>query len=238
MLFLRSESGDEQWIAHLPDGTTAQHTYPKGHYDSLFEVDDGFGGYWVQAVIAPYLVLYTPLSKMHQVEPPSNKLEDHLPLIRVKAVSGTQSQIVPLTYDRMAKGLKWPVLGGKALLRYQPAWEELPYQVRLHQARKLNYPNSNQPYSYEADIAVTDLRSHKTILTTLCMNQVHETWDGYRFYLSNISQESNFSARQVQLAVNHDPAKYWLTYPGGLLVSLGIVLLFGGAVVAKTNSLS
>ena len=238
MLFLRSESGDEQWIAHLPDGTTAQHTYPKGHYHSLFEVDDGFGGYWVQVVIAPYLVLYTPLSKMHQVEPPSNKLEDHLPLIRVKAVSGTQSQIVPLTYDRMAKGLKWPVLGGKALLRYQPAWEELPYQVRLHQARHLNYPNSNQPYSYEADIAVTDLRSHKTILTTLCMNQVHETWDGYRFYLSNISQESNFSARQVQLAVNHDPAKYWLTYPGGLLVSLGIVLLFGGAVVAKTNSLS
>ena len=236
VLFVQLENGDERLVAQLTDGTNFEKTFPKGQYDSLFEVDSGYGGYWIQVAITPSLILQTPLSKVHQVEKASKKIEDHLPLIRVKAVSGKQSQIVPLAYDRVAKGLKWPILNGKALLRYQPAWQELPYQVRLRQARKLSYPNSNQPYSYEADIVVKDLRSNQTVATTLSMNQVHETWDGYRFYLSNISQESSASARQVQLAVNHDPAKYWLTYPGGLLVSLGIVLLFGRGIRSESRN--
>ena len=226
VLFVKPNNEDEHLIVKLPDGTTFRHTYANHQYESLFEVNNGFGGYWIQAAVTPEIVLYTPLSKVHQVETPSSKLEEHLPLIRVKATSGKQSQIVPLTYDPLAKGLRWPILEGKALLRYQPAWQELPYQVRLRQARKVNYPNSNQAYSYEADIVVKDLRSQKTTETTLCMNQVYETEDGYRFYLSNISQTSPHTARQIQLAVNHDPAKYWLTYPGGSLVSLGILLLF------------
>jgi uncharacterized protein YijF (DUF1287 family) len=32
--------------------------------------------------------------------------------------------------------------------------------------------------------------------------------------------------KQVQIVVNYDPAKYYLTYPGGCLVALGIFLLF------------
>ncbi len=228
VLFVKCNNDDEQLFAQLPDGSKFSQTYANDQYESVFEVNNGFGGYWVQAAITPEFILEAPLSRIHQVEEPTNKPEDHLPLIRLEAKSGKQSQIVPITYDRMAKGLKWPILEGKALLRYQPAWQELPYEVRLRQARKVNYPNSDQPYSYEADIVVKDTRSSRLVETTLCMNQVHETWDGYRFYLSNISQAPN-SARQIQLAINHDPAKYWLTYPGGLLVSLGIVMLFAQA---------
>jgi len=58
------------------------------------------------------------------------------------------------------------------------------------------------------------------------MNHVYETWDGYRFYLANVSQNDGQSAKRVQLIVNHDPAKYWLTYPGGIVVALGIIFLW------------
>ena len=54
------------------------------------------------------------------------------------------------------------------------------------------------------------------------MNNVYETKDGYRFYLANMTPES----KQAQLIVNHDPVKYILTYPGGVILALGIILLF------------
>ena len=61
--------------------------------------------------------------------------------------------------------------------------------------------------------------------TTISMNHVHQTSDGFRFYLANLTQPSPYSARQAQIVVNGDPAKYWLTYPGGIILALGIVLL-------------
>jgi len=55
---------------------------------------------------------------------------------------------------------------------------------------------------------------------------VYETWDGTRFYLSNITPKDESAAKTVQITVNRDPAKYFLTYPGGCVLALGIVLLF------------
>ena len=58
------------------------------------------------------------------------------------------------------------------------------------------------------------------------MNRVHETWEGYRFYLSSISPQEEGFLKKIQLVVNHDPGKYWLTYPGAIILTLGIILLF------------
>ena len=58
------------------------------------------------------------------------------------------------------------------------------------------------------------------------MNSVHETWDGYRFYLSAISKPSLHALKSAQIIVNRDPAKYFLTYPGIFLVFMGTILLF------------
>ncbi len=58
------------------------------------------------------------------------------------------------------------------------------------------------------------------------MNEVHETSDGYRFYLSGMGPLDRYGVKNVQLVVNRDPAKYLLTYPGAILVSLGILLLY------------
>lgn len=172
------------------------------------------------------LILETPLVAVLETVPVSKKLEDNIPAITLRVQEGNRSQTITLGYDRFAAGLKWPVLEGKYLLRFQPHFLDIPYSVRLRQARQINYANSKQALSYESDIVVTDLRSGESEEKTISMNQVHETWDGYRFYLSNINPADESSVKRIQLVVNHDPAKYWLTYPGAIILSLGIILLF------------
>ena len=65
------------------------------------------------------------------------------------------------------------------------------------------------------------------------MNHVYETDDGYRFYLAGIGKVDSYGVRSVQLVVNRDPAKMFLTYPGALLVAMGILFLFFGKNLFK-----
>lgn len=166
--------------------------------------------------------LEASLKPVYTEAPPLKKLEDNLPFLTVH-LGGEKIQ---LGFDPIAQGLKWPTLNGSYLLRFQPETVTLPYQVKLHSAKQWNYPGTNQAYSYECQIRFTDKRNRKKIDTMISMNSVHETVEGYRFYLSNISTPSEECVKRIQLVVNYDPAKYMLTYPGGGLVALGIALLF------------
>ncbi len=172
------------------------------------------------------IFIETPLIVKHLKQEPTSKLEDNKPKITVELKEDKNREIISLLYDRNAAGFKWPVLDGNYLIRFQPEIREIPYHLRLRQARTIYYPNSAQPYSYESELLITDRRTGETVEKIISMNNVHETWEGYRFYLSNISPMNETSAKRVQLAVNHDPAKYWLTYPGALMMCLGIFLLF------------
>lgn len=176
-----------------------------------------------EEVTATPLTLESYIVPVHQSQPPMNKLEENTPAILIRVAKDKQTEQISLLYDRNAQSLQWPILGGQYLVRFQPQTSALPYRVRLHQARKISYPHSDQAYSYESDLIIKD-GSH-TIETTLSMNHVYETWDGYRFYLSNIGTTQS-GLKRIQLIVNHDPAKYWLTYPGALILTLGILLLF------------
>jgi hypothetical protein len=170
------------------------------------------------------LILETPITLKHRVETPLQKLENNRPRIGIEISLEKQKQVISLAYDPVGTGLKWPVLNGNYTLRFQPQIIQIPHRIRLRQARQINYANSNQPFSYESDILI-DGENLEPIEKTLSMNHVYETWDGYRFYLSGMSTLDS-GIKQVQLVVNHDPAKYYLTYPGALIVSLGIILLF------------
>ena len=168
--------------------------------------------------------LECPVTRVYQPLPPIAKLEDQRPLIRVHvATSDGFEQDVDLAFDPFGQGLKWPILGGRYLARFQPRFTSIPYQVHVRHSEQINYPSTGQPYSYEANIAV---HGATVANTQLSMNHVHETWDGYRFYLANLTPGDESSAKRVQLVINQDPAKYWLTYPGGLFVSLGMLGLF------------
>lgn len=173
------------------------------------------------------LILETPLSTRLSEEPPPKKIEDWCGCVVLEAREGLQKQTLALAYQRNGEGFKWPIFGGSYVLRYQPQFIRIPYRLRLRQARDIRYLDSDQPFSYECDIILTDIEGRQAE-ATLSMNRVYETWEGHRFYLAGIagSTEDQFGIKRAQIVVNYDPAKYWLTYPGGMLVFLGTLLLF------------
>jgi hypothetical protein len=170
------------------------------------------------------LILETPLTVSHVPDEPLYRPEDHSPGLWLHITQNSKRQMVSLGYDTTGAGLKWPVLDGTHLIRYEAQRLPIPYKIRLRQARQINFPDSNQPYAYEADVLVYE-NGKDPIEKTLSMNQVHETWDGYRFYLAGMSSLGS-GLKRAQIVVNHDPAKYYLTYPGGIVISIGIFLLF------------
>ena len=167
----------------------------------------------------------TPLTSRIIPESAPEKLEDQRAGIVLEVQQGQKKQIIALAYDTTGTGMKWPILNGNFLVRFQPDLKKLPYRIRLRQARQILYPQSSQVYSYESDLLISE-NGRDPIEQTLSMNHVYETWDGYRFYLSGIGTSNDASLKRIQLAVNHDPAKYYLTYPGGALVFAGIIMLF------------
>lgn len=171
-------------------------------------------------------LLQTSVVEIGRPLAPEKKVEDNIPQITLQAKRAGLKEVISVGYDRNASGLKWPILNGQYLIRFQPQYSHIPYRVRLRQARQINYANSQQAYSYESDLIVTDKRTGETTEKTISMNHVHETWDGYRFYLANIAPPNEVDVKRVQIVVNHDPAKYWLTYPGAIIMCCGIILLF------------
>jgi hypothetical protein len=170
--------------------------------------------------------LETPIQRGYLPKPALVKIEENIPAVTVAVDHGGKREFIPLIYDKKATGLCWPCGNGEILLRYQPMVYQIPYHIRLRQARQVNYPNSTQPYSYEADLSVKDLRTGNVVEKTVSMNHVHETDDGYRFYLSSMYPPEEGSVKTIQIVANRDPAKYWMTYPGAVILTLGIVLLF------------
>lgn len=173
--------------------------------------------------IAP--IIETPLTIRYLPQAAPKKLEDRHSCLLLEICQKDCKERIALTYQATNAGLKWPILNGQYLLRYQPTIIEIPHRVRLREAREISYPDSQQPYSYESDILITEL-GKAPLAKTLSMNVVHETWDGYRFYLAGMNTFANTNAKQIQIVVNHDPAKYFLTYPGAVLVFIGTLLLF------------
>ncbi len=197
------------------------------HYRRLMPPDG-----WEEEEPVETIELECTVSRDSIPEEPSAKWEENTPQVTFSL----EEEELTLTYDRTASGLKWPALNGELLVRYQPAYQEIPYSVRLRTSRQINYAGATQAFAYESRLIVTDTRSGREEATTISMNNVHETWDGYRFYMSGLTQTNGTAAKRAQLAVNYDPAKYKLTYPGGLVLSLGILLLFGKTSFQKRST--
>lgn len=178
---------------------------------------------WAASGIA---MIETPIIYRFQPAEPRQKLESNIPSITLEVSLKNLKEQVTLAYDRFGAALPIPVLQGQYLLRFLPRQATLPYRVRLRDARQISYANSSQPFSYESDLWIKDIRTGVVEEKTISMNNVHETWDGHRFYLANISPPNESAVQRVQLIVSHDPGKYFLTYPGAIILLLGIFLLF------------
>lgn len=228
--FVKDRQEDLFVLAFDSKGRIHSEAFRADNFNSLIAYEGGRGGYALQFGL-PFpetkgVFLESRLTAYRKNEIPQKKLEDNLPKITIKIKKGARVEYATLTYDRYGQGLKWPVFDGEYLVRFQPLFQKIPYSVRLRRARQISYAHSSQPYSYESDLIIKDLKNNQVVEKTISMNNVYETWEGYRFYLSNLSSANESSVKRIQIVVNHDPTKYLLTYPGAIILSVGIFLLF------------
>lgn len=184
-----------------------------------------------EGVVPQPIQLETSLKPLYAPIPPTKKLEDNRPLIKVLAAFNGKHEQVELVYHPHATGLSTPILDGRFLIRFQPQEIKIPTLVRLRDARQLLYSNSSQAFSYESDLLIYPLNasgfpSGEEFPVTISMNNVYENPQGYRFYMANLYPPTETAAQRAQIVVNYDPVRYWLTYSGAFILSLGIILIF------------
>lgn len=183
------------------------------YYFQLYELDYRTLAKEVPEEIAFSVEIESPLWSQLQILKEDKQLEKNKPVLIV--AEGNKEMALPFESP-----LKTILLNRTMLGSFENQKLPLPFEVRLHKARDIKYPGTEQTESYECCLT---LRNEKV---TLSMNRVHETADGYRLYLSGMTAIDPYNVRAVQLVVNRDPAKYLFTYPGALLVGLGIIGLF------------
>lgn len=168
-------------------------------------------------VLAPITTKIEPL-------PPLPKWEENSPMVVIGVQDVNGAEKIALSWNPKAGTFPQPILSGRYLVSLMPVEKQLPFWLRLRSATQTNYPGTNQPFSYESDIVLVDEKGEHEI--SISMNRVHETADGTRIYMSNLTQKDGGAIHTAGLVINRDPYKYWITYPGALLVSLGILLLW------------
>jgi len=166
--------------------------------------------------------LETPLQIDVQEAAPQDQYEKNRPALSLLCKRGSMQEALLLPFDPMSKSVYQTLFGGLYRVRFEPMVRTLPYEVRLRRAERVCYGGSLQPYAYSCWVSILDRKSGGEEKAYLSLNQVYETWDGFRFYLANVEGDE-MRAKRVALVVNYDPAKRLLTYPGGFLVALGIM---------------
>lgn len=166
----------------------------------------------------------TFLKPVRKKAPLPLKREESRPLYYFTFSEGNSKNLMGVLYDPAKNGLKWPSKEGQYLFKLEPKEETLPFSIRLKEARQKKHAGTNEAFSYECRIQVNENGQKEDYC--LSMNQVFESKKGIRFYLSNITPFDESDVQTVQFAVNYDPVKGILTYPGGILVVLGSLLLF------------
>ncbi len=108
---------------------------------------------------------------------------------------------------------------------YGPKIVELPFYVHCKEFRLEKYDGSEQPSSYECDLAILDSTNGEFFASTVFMNNVLD-YGGYRFFQSSYSTspEGDPSDPDITvLSVNHDFWGTLVTYIGYILMTIGFI---------------
>ncbi|CDR34075.1 hypothetical protein [Criblamydia sequanensis] len=224
------------WLRELPLSSKSQAflTLSKGFIGSLSSEAFTFEDYLSKAPLFfreakpkdfdREISFETLLKPVRKKAPLPLKREDSRPLYYFAFSDSGSKNLMGVLYDPSKNGLKWPSKEGNYLFKLEPKEETLPFTLRLKEARQKKHAGTNEAFSYECRIQVNEEGQSEEYC--LSMNQVFESKKGIRFYLSNITPFDESDVQTVQFAVNYDPVKGILTYPGGFLVVLGSFLLF------------
>ena len=101
--------------------------------------------------------------------------------------------------------------------------KKMPFTLTLKDFRKVDYPGTNQPSSYESDVALVGHRENITIGKTISMNKPLD-YDGYRIFQSSYVQDPTDGEASI-FTVAKNPG-ITLIYSGACVLFLGVFLTF------------
>ena len=125
------------------------------------------------------------------------------------------------------------LLAGKALqismgnqnyeLALEPKSLALPFMLRLNDFRKIDYPGTQNPASFESDVVLYDPKANLTLERTIKMNRPLD-YKGFRVFQSSYIQDPEAGEGSV-FTIAKNPGILFI-YSGAVTILIGVILLF------------
>ena len=105
----------------------------------------------------------------------------------------------------------------------EPQSTPLPFSLGLVDFRKIDYPGTNNPASFESDVVLRDVESGLTLERTISMNKPLDH-RGWRVFQSSYIQDERLGEASV-FTIAKNPGMPAI-YGGAMFIFLGVILLF------------
>ena len=112
---------------------------------------------------------------------------------------------------------------GAVILAVRLKRAKIPFSLALKDFRKIDYPGTDRPASYESDVVLHDPRENLTLEKTIRMNKPLD-YRGYRVFQSSYAQDPVAGEASV-FTIAKNPG-VWLIYSGAVILFTGIGLVF------------
>ncbi|MGH7197422.1 MAG: cytochrome c biogenesis protein ResB [Candidatus Omnitrophota bacterium] len=99
----------------------------------------------------------------------------------------------------------------------------VPFSLVLKDFRKVDYPGTNRPASYESDVVLEDPKENLSIHKTISMNKPLD-YKGFRIFQSSFAEDPEFGEASV-FAIAKNPGITFI-YSGACVLFAGVFLLF------------
>ncbi len=99
----------------------------------------------------------------------------------------------------------------------------LPFRLALKDFRKIDYPGTSSPASFESDVVLTDEKEKLKIEKTIRMNKPLD-YKGYRIFQSSYIQDPEAGEASVFTIAKNPGIR--LIYSGALIILAGVAILF------------
>ncbi|MBF0618825.1 MAG: cytochrome c biogenesis protein ResB [Candidatus Omnitrophica bacterium] len=101
----------------------------------------------------------------------------------------------------------------------------LPFSLALKKFRRIDYPGTDTPASFESDVSLKDAKNGITMERTISMNRPL-MYDGYKIFQSSYMQDAQYGNGSV-FSVAKNPGIPWI-YIGSVFACIGALFQFYG----------
>ncbi len=109
----------------------------------------------------------------------------------------------------------------------------LPFLLQLADFRKVDYPGTQNPSSFESDVLLYDMKEKTTIQKTISMNHPLD-YAGFRIFQSSYIQDPSIGEASI-FTIAKNPGITFI-YSGAIILFTGVILLFYIKPLSKEGS--